>query len=196
MTTRDPDATPTSQPSGRTPRRLALLAGPAEAIILVGGILLAAYVFTPTSSFNWMGGLEQFGVLRHYSIALGCLFGLVFLWPVWAETTTMAQRVGIGLFGLGLLITGGANALAAGGMQAGDWAIIGILLLFPVALLVFGGGDVYAGMRNRGSKSLLLGLAYIVNLGLLFAGYQLISYVTVFVIISVWAGMMYLELQS
>lgn len=196
MTIRDPDTATTDRTSDWAPRRMALLAGPAEAVVLVGGILLAAYVFTPTTSFDWMGELEQFGSLRHYSIALGCLLGLVFLWPIWAETTNTVQRVGVGLLGLGFLITGGANAMATVGTRAGDWAIIGILLLFPLALLVYGTGDVYAEMRRRGSKSLLLGLAYVVDLGLLFAGYQLVSYVLVFVILSIWAVVMYLELGS
>lgn len=179
-----------------TPRQLARLSGPAEAIVLIVGILLAAYVFTPTSSFNWVGELEQFGVLRHYSIALGCLLGVVFLWPVWEDATSIVQQVGIGLLGLGLVITGGANGMGAVGIRAGDWAILGIILLFPLAFLIYGGGDVRAGARQRGAKSLFLGLAYIGNIALGFAGYQLVSYVGSFVIISIWAVMMYLELQS
>lgn len=63
MTTRDPEATATDQPTDWTPRWLALLAGPAEAVILVGGLLLAAYVFSPSPSFDWTGDLDQFGVL-------------------------------------------------------------------------------------------------------------------------------------
>lgn len=195
MTTRDPEATPTDRASDWAVRRMALLAGPAEAVVLISGILLAAYVFTPVSSFDWMGELEQFGILRHYSIALGSLLGLVFLWPLWTETSNTVQRVGIGLLGLGFVITGGANAMATVGIRAGGWAVIGILLLFPLALLVFGSGDMYAEMRRRGSKSLLLGLAYLINLGLLFAGYQLISYVLDFVILSIWAVVIYLEFQ-
>lgn len=185
-----------SRTDGWTSRRLARLSGPAEAIVLIIGILLAAYVFTPTTSFNWVGELEQFGVLRHYSLALGCALGLVFLWPVWEDAISIIQQAGLGLLGLGLVITGGANAMGAVGIRAGDWAILGIILLFPLALLVYGGGDLRAGARKRGAKSLLLGIAYIGNIGLGFAGYQLISYVGSFALISIWAVMMYFELQS
>ena len=196
MTTPDSEATASNQTRGWTLRQGALLSGPAEAVVLIGGILLAAYVFTPTASFDWMGDVEQFGILRHYSIALGCFLGIVFLWPVWEDTTNTVQRVGLGLLGLGLAVTGGANALGAVGIRAGDWAIIGILLLIPLAFLVYGGGDIYAGSRRRGVKSLVIGLAYIGDLGLLFAGYQLASYFLIFVLLSAWSVMMYLELQQ
>jgi len=189
------ESTYSSPTDGITARLLAGLAGPAEAITFVGGILLAAYVFSSAPSFDWTGNLEQFGIFRHYSIALGCIFGLVFLWPVWEDARTAVQRAGIGLFGLGFLISGGANAMATAGIRAGDWAVIGLLLLFPLALLVSGGGDVYAGERRRGLGSLILGLVYIGILGLLFSGYQLIAYVGSFVILSVWAIVLYLEIE-
>lgn len=200
MTTRDPEATATDRPHGWTPRRWALLAGPAEAVILLGGILLAAYVLSPTSSFRWIGGdFSQFGVLRHYSIALGGLLGLVFLWPVWTEATNRVQRVGIGLYSIGWLITAGANAAATAGIRAGDWAILGLILLFPLALLVYGGGDIRAGHRQRGRASLLFGIVYlgIVLIPLFVAsGYELISYASGFVLVSVWAVMMYVTLRE
>lgn len=201
MTTRDPEATATDRASGWSPRRIALLSGAAEAIVLVGGILLAAYVFTPTQSFSWTGDLSQFGELRHHSIALGGLLSLLFLWPVWADATNRLQRFGVGVFGVAWIITASANALAAAGAEAGEWAVIGLILLYPVALLIYGGGDVYAGHRQRGSISLLLGVAYVVNLWLLFPlppappGYELIFYVASFVLVSIWAAAMYLALR-
>lgn len=201
MTTRDPRATASERSSGWTPRRAALLAGPLEAIVLVGGILLAAYVFSPTSAFDWTGDLDQFGVLRHYSIALGSLLGMAFLWPVWTDATTRLQRVGVIIFAIALSITAGANAFAAAGIRAGDWAIIGLVLLFPVALLVSGSGDVDAGYRQRGGTSLLLGGLYIVNVWLLLPkapapqGYELTFYVGSFVLVSIWALVMYVSLR-
>lgn len=200
VTTRDPETAVTDRSSGWTSRRAALLAGPAEAIVLIGGILLAAYVVSPAPSFRWIGGdFSQFGMLRHYSIALGGLLGLVFLWPVWAETTNRIQRVGIGLFGIGWLITAGANALATAGIRAGGWAILGLILLFPLALFVYGGGDFRAGHRQRGSASLLLGSLYlgmvIVFLGVV-SGYELVYYVSAFVVVSVWAILMFLALRE
>lgn len=191
MTTRDPEATATDQPTDWTPRRLALLAGPAEAVILVGGLLLAAYVFSPIPSFDWTGDLDQFGVPRHYNIALGGLLGLVFLWSVWAEATTRLQRAGVIAFAIGFVITASANALAGSGIRAGDWAVIGFVLLFPVALLVYGSGAVFAGHRQCGSTSLLLGGLYLINVWLLLPmpptlqGYELSFYVGSFVLVSV-----------
>lgn len=193
MSTSMAGSTGSSETWDWTGRRLALLAGPTAAIVLVGGILLAAYVFTPTPSFDWMGELEQFGVLRHYSIAIGCLLGLIFLWPVWTDAVNTFQRLAVGLFGLGFVITGGANAMAAAGVRAGDWAIVGLLLLFPLTLLLYGSGDVSAEARQRGGKSLLLGVAYLLILGLLFAVYQLVSYVGAFVVLPAWAVAMYPE---
>lgn len=200
MTTHNPEATATDRPRGWTPRRLALLAGPAEALVLIGGILLAAYVLSPTLSFRWIGGdFSQFGVLRHYSIALGGLLGLVFLWPVWAEATNRIQRAGLSLFGIAWLITAGANALAAAGIRVGGWAILGLILLFPLALLAYGGGDIRAGHRQRGSASLLFGILYlgmvIISLGVV-SGYELVYYVSAFVLVSVWTVMMYVALRD
>lgn len=200
MTTRDPGATATDRPRSLTLRRGALLAGPAKAVVLIGGISLAAYVLSPAPSFRWIGGgFSQFGVVRHYSIALGGLLGLVFLWPVWAEATTRMQRVGIGLFGIAWLITAGANTLAVAGIRAGAWAILGLILLFPLALLIYGGGDIRAGHRQRGSASLLLGIVYlgmvIVSLGVV-SGYELVYYVSAFALVSVWALVMYLSLRK
>ena len=190
------------QPTGgglsddQTGVQLARLFGPATLIAFIAGISLAAYVFTPTASFDWTGELEQFGILRHYGLAIGCLFGLIFLWPVWRETTGRVQQAGLGLLGLGFLISGGANAMATAGIRAGDWAVIGILLCFPLGLLLYGGGATYQGDRQHGSKSLLLGVLYVLTLGLLFAGYQLISYVGTFVIVGLWTTVMSLNFDS
>lgn len=180
----------------RTAVQLARLAGPATLIAFIAGIILAAYVFTPTESFNWMGELEQFGILRHYGLAIGCLFGLIFLWSVWQETTERGQYVGLGLLALGFFISGIANAMATAGIRVGDWAIIGLLLFFPLGLLLYGGAVVYGGARRHGSKSLLLGVLYAFALALLFAGYQLVSYVGMFVIVGIWAAVMYRDLRS
>lgn len=202
MTAQTPEATPPERPHDRTPRRAALLAGPAQALVLVGGMLLAAYVFTPTTSFSWTGEVSQFGELRHLSIALGGLLGLVFLWPVWQNATSRLQHFGIGVFAIAWLITGGANALAVAGIRVGDWAVFGLILLFPLALLIYGGGDVYAGNRRRGSMSLLLGGLYALNVWLLLPlapapdGYALIGYVGSFVLVAVWALLMYLMLRA
>lgn len=202
MTTRDPEATATERSVAGGPRRLSLLAGPAEAIVLVGGILLGAYVFSPTQSFDWAGDLEQFGLLRHQSLALWGLLGLVFLWPVWENATNRLQRAGSALFGIGFVITAGANALAAAGTRAGDWAIIGLVLLFPLALLLYGSGDLSAGRRQRGGTSLFLGGLYLVNLWLLLPlppapqWYTIISYVGSFVLVTAWAVLLYLSLRE
>lgn len=176
--------------------KLARLFGPATPIVFIAGFALAAYVFTPTASFDWVGELEQFGILRHYGLAIGCLFGLIFLWPVWRETAGRVQQVGLGLLGIGFLISGGANAMGAAGIRAGDWAIIGILLCFPLGLLVHGGGSIHRDARQLGSKSLLLGVLYVLDLSLLFAGYQLISYVGTFLIVGMWTAAVYLDLWS
>lgn len=178
----------------RTPRRLARLLGPATLITFLAGFLLASYVFTPTASFDWTGELEQFGILRHYGLALGCLFGLVFLWPVWNETTGRGQQVGLVLLGLGFLISGVANAMATVGIRAGGWAVSGILLAFPLGLLGYGGGAVYQGRRQHGGKSLLIGVVYLLILGGLFVGYQLVSYVGMLLTVGVWATVVYLDL--
>lgn len=200
MTTRDLDATATDRRRRWAPRRIALLAGPAATIVLIGGILLAAYVFSPASNFQWTGDLDQFGILRHYSIALGGLLGLVFLWPVWTDAGSHLQRAGIGIFAIGLGITVSANALAAAEIRAGDWAILGLVLLFPVALLVHGLGDVSAGYRRRGGISFLLGVLYSANIWLLFPaspapqGYELVFYVGSFVLVSAWIVVMAVSL--
>lgn len=203
MTAQTSEATPPERPHDRTPRRAALLAGPAQALVLLGGILLAAYVFTPTASFSWRGEVSQFGELRHQSIALGGLLGLVFLWPVWQNATNRLQHFGIGVFAIAWLITGGANALAVAGIGVGDWAVFGLILLFPFALLIYGGGDIYAGgNRRRGSMSLLLGGLYVLNVWLLLpfppapGGYALIGYVGSFVLVATWALLMYLMLRA
>lgn len=181
---------------GWTAKQLARRLGPASLIVFIAGFALAAYVFTPVASFDWTGELEQFGVLRHYGLAIGCLFGLIFLWPVWADSLGRIQRVGLGLLGLGFLVSGVANGMGAAGIRAGDWAIIGILLGFPLGLLVYGGGGVYQGARRQGAKSLLLGVVYLGMFGLLVAGYQLLSYVGMFLTVGVWAAVMYGDVAS
>jgi len=195
MTTRDGTST---EVVGRspTPRQLARLLGPTTLITFVAGFVLAAYVFTPTATFDWTGELEQFSILRHYGLAIGCLFGLVFLWPVWNETTWRGQQVGLVLLGLGFLISGVANAMAAVGIRAGGWAIIGIMLCFPLGLLVYGGGAIYQGERQHGGKSLLLSVVYLLMFGGLFAGYQLLSYVGMLVTVGVWATVVSFDLSS
>lgn len=101
--------------SGAWPtQRLALLAGPAAAVVLTGGRLLAAYVFTSTASFDWTGDPDQFRLPRHASIAPGCLLGLVFPWSVWTGPTNPVRRVGLGLFALGLAYVGDVGVLFAG----------------------------------------------------------------------------------
>lgn len=86
--------------------------------------------------------------------------------------------------------------MATAGIRAGDWAVIGILLCFPLGLLLYGGGATYQGDRQHGSKSLLLGVLYALTLGLLFAGYQLISYVGTFVIVGIWTTVLSLDFDS
>jgi hypothetical protein len=179
----------------RTPQQLARLLGPTTLLTFVVGFVLAAYVFTPTATFDWTGELEQFGILRHYGLAIGCLFGLVFLWPVWNEATGRGQQVGLVLLGLGFLISGIANAMATVGIRAGDWAIIGIVLCFPLGLLVYGGGALYQGERQHGGKSLLIGVVYLLVFGGLFVGYQLLSYVGMLVTVGVWATVVYFDLS-
>lgn len=179
-----------------TAAQLARLLGPSTLIVFLAGFVLASYVFTPVASFDWTGELEQFGILRHYGLAIGCLFGLIFLWPVWDETTGWIQRAGLGLLGFGFLISGVANGMATLGIRAGHWAIVGILLGFPLGLLVYGGGSVYQGARRHGGKSLLLGVVYLLLFGLLFAGYQLLSYVGMFMTVGVWATVVYPDLES
>jgi hypothetical protein len=163
-------------------------------LAFVAGFILAAYVFTPTATFDRAGELEQFGILRHYGLAIGCLFGLVFLWPVWDKTNGRGQEVGLVLLALGFLISGVANAMATVGIRAGDRAIIGILLCFPLGLLVYGGGTAYQNGRRHGGKLLLLSVVYLLMVGLLFAGYQLPSYVGMFVTVGVWATVVYFDM--
>lgn len=183
--------------TNRSLREFARLAAPVSAVVTVGGILLAAYVFNATSSFQWSGDFDQFGVLRHYSIALGSLFALIFLWPVWETTGNRIQQTGVVALGIGLLITGGANALGAIGIRAGEWAIIGLLLLYPVGLLVFGGGDLYGGLRRRGGTSLLIGGLYVASLGLTVSqqGDTVLTYFISFVLLSAWLLVVYLALR-
>lgn len=181
---------------GWTAEKFARLLGPSTLIVFFAGFVLASYVFTPVASFDWTGELEQFGILRHYSLAIGCLFGLIFLWPVWDGVTGWIQQVGIGLLAFGFLISGVANGMATVGIRAGDWAILGILLGFPLGLLVYGGGGVYQGARRHGGKSLLLGVVYLLMFGVLFAGYQLLSYVGMFVTVGVWTAVVYRDLES
>lgn len=184
-----------SQPTGnRANQELTTLLGPATLIAFVAGFVLASYVFTPTATFDWTGELEQFGILRHYGLAIGCLFGLVFLWPVWNETTGRGQQVGLVLLGFGFLISGVANAMATAGIRAGGWAVIGIMVGFPLGLLVYGGGAVNQGRRQRGGKSLLLGVVYLLMFGGLFVGYQLLSYVGMFLTVGVWTTVVYFDL--
>lgn len=178
---------------GRTQGQLTRLLGPATLIAFIAGFVLASYVFTPTATFDWTGELEQFGILRHYGLAIGCLFGLVFLWPVWDETTGRGQQVGLVLLGFGFLVSGVANAMATVGIRAGDWAVIGIMLGFPLGLLVYGGGAVYQGRRQHGGKSLFLGVVYLLMFGGLFAGYQLLSYVGMFLTVGIWATAVYFD---
>lgn len=175
---------------------LARRLGPATLLVFIAGFVLASYVVTPTATFDWTGELEQFGILRHYGLAIGCLFGLIFLWPVWDEASGWGERAGLGLLGLGFLISGVANGMATVGIRAGDWAIIGILLGFPLGLLTYGGGAIYQGGRRHGGKSLLLGVLYLLMFGVLFAGYQLLSYVGMFLIVGIWAAVVYLDLES
>ncbi len=193
MTTRDGSQTAVVK-RPVTPRRLARLFGPITLITFVGSFVLAAYVFTPTAAFDWTGGLEQFGILRHYGLAIGCLFGLAFLWPVWTETTGRVQQVGLVLFGLGFFISGIANAIASVGIRAGAWAIIGVMLCFPLALLVYGGGAIYQNRRQHGWKYLLLAIIYILMFGGLFAGYQLLSYVGMLVTVGIWTTVVYFDM--
>lgn len=86
--------------------------------------------------------------------------------------------------------------MATAGTRAGAWAVIGILLCFPLGLLLYGSGATYQGDKQHGTISLLLGGLYVLSLGLLFAGYQLISYVGMFVIVGVWTTAMSLTLGS
>lgn len=178
-------------------RELARLAGPGSAVVTVGGILLAAYVFNATSSFQWSGEFDQFGVLRHYSIAIGSLFALILLWPVGETASNKIQQTGIVALGTGLVITRSANALGTIGIRSGDWAIIGLLVLYPLGLLVFGGGDLYGGLKQREVASLGPVGLYIATLAWTVSqeGDMVLTYFISFVLISAWV-VVYLALRK
>lgn len=162
MTTREPEPAAVDGASERGKRRVARQAGPAAGIAFVGGTLLAAAL---TPSVQWIEQpFNALGVVLHLSVIVGSVLGIVFLWSVWNDADHRIQRVGIGLFGIALLMMALVNAIEVAFAEfpepAGILGVLGFMIGIPVALLVSCIGDVVAGFRWRGVTSLGIWIVY------------------------------------
>lgn len=162
MTVRDPGTATPDAGVGPLPRRVALLAGPAAAAVLVAGTLLA-FALTPSTA-SPETAFDELGLLLHASVVVGGLLGITFVRVVWNDADHLVQRLGVGLFGLALLLMVLVNLLGVAVADPPDAAgllgVLGFMIGIPVAMLVAGVGDLVAGHRWRGLGSLVLGAAY------------------------------------
>lgn len=162
MTARPPGSATPERATDANQRRAALLIGPVAGAVLVGGTLLAAVLTAPGAwSERAFGDL---GLGLHASLIVGSVLGVLFLWPVWESTDNAVQRGGVALFGIALVMMTLVNALAGAFADppdvAGVLGVVGFMAGVPLAMLVYGVGDLVAGLRRRGLASLVLGAGY------------------------------------
>lgn len=193
---------PSTGGDGRSLPRLARHAGPAMAVLWVGGTLAATLLFP---GFNWTSNtLAEVGTAGQpsapvfdASLVLGSALGLVFLWRLWSASTNHLQRAGLALLGA-LIALVGVVQLGVGNPWIELVALAFILLTLP-ALALQGSGDVFAGRERVGVWSIWLGVVHLL-------GWQVLSIILGYsaavptflsmVLLSAWLGLQHRRLGS
>lgn len=183
-------------------KRFAVLGAPAMAVLWIGGTLIAVLMFP---SFNWTTDtLAQVGrtgeptaPLFDGSLFIGSLFGIIFLWQVSKQKTATLQRVGLALMGA-LIFLVGAGQL---GFQQPWLLLIVLSIIFgtPVAIGLYGTGEIFAGNLRLGVLSFWLGIAHIMAWSIISNLLEFSSAIPTFatiVLLSIWSLTLYRQRED